>query len=234
MQVLLLSGLLCDETVWWGIYPRLADLADVTPLHFAGYDSLTLMAESALAAVPGPVAVVGHSMGARVALEMFRQEPQRIAALALLNTGVHGVRDGEAESRGRLVRLATERGMLALADEWLPPMMGDDPTVTTALMPVLRAMVARNSPEQFAAQIRALLGRQDANNLLPHIAVPTLLMSGTADRWSPLEQHGLMQRSIPGSTLVAVPHGGHMAPVEYPGEVARSLLDWLERVPAGS
>ena len=82
MQVLLLSGLLCDETVWWGIYPRLADLADVTPLHFAGYDSLTLMAESALAAVPGPVAVVGHSMGGLVA----RYYVQRMGGDARVHT----------------------------------------------------------------------------------------------------------------------------------------------------
>jgi len=44
-----------------------------------------------------------------------RSAPRRVSGLALLNTGVHTVRDGEAQSRGRLLRLAYERGMSALA-----------------------------------------------------------------------------------------------------------------------
>jgi pimeloyl-ACP methyl ester carboxylesterase len=231
MKILLLSGLLCDETVWREIIPELQTHGDVFPMHFQGVDSLVTMAESVLSTHTGQLAVAGHSMGARVALEMFRLAPDRLRGLALLNTGVHGVRDGEFESRRRLVRLAADHGMYALADEWLPPMMGDDPTVSMRCLPSLREMVARNTPEQFAAQIRALLGRQEATTLLSTINVPTLLMSGTADRWSPLDQHALMRDAIAGSRLVSIPHGGHMAPVEYPVEVTRSLLSWLERVP---
>lgn len=233
MKVLLLSGLLCDDTVWRDIAPVLSVRAAVHTLHFAGVDALRGMADAALEGHPGPLVVVGHSMGARVALEMFRLAPDRLLGLALLNTGVHGVREGEAAARARLVRIARESGMTALADEWLPPMMGDDPAVTSRVMPALRAMVERHTPEQFAGQIRALLGREEAESVLGSIAVPTLLMSGTADRWSPLEQHAAMQAAVRGAELVAIPRGGHMAPVEYPDEVSRALLPWLARVLAG-
>ena len=43
----------------------------------------------------GPLVVIGHSMGARVALEMVRAAPERISSSALLDTGVHPVREGE-------------------------------------------------------------------------------------------------------------------------------------------
>jgi pimeloyl-ACP methyl ester carboxylesterase len=77
-------------------------------------------------------------------------------------------------------------------------------------------MVERSTPQSFAAQVTALLERPDALAVLPTIRVPTLLLSGAEDNWSPLAQHAEMHRLIPGSTLVAIPDAGHMAPVEQP------------------
>ncbi len=87
--------------------------------------------------------------------------PGAISGLALLNTGVHPVRDGEPQSRSRLVRLAYERGMSALAAEWLPPMMAGGPR-TTELIPRLTAMIERSTPDSYAGQIQALLNRPEA------------------------------------------------------------------------
>jgi pimeloyl-ACP methyl ester carboxylesterase len=88
-------------------------------------------------------------------------------------------------------------------------------------------MVERSTPESFAAQVTALLERPDALDVLPTIRVPTLLLSGAEDNWSPLAQHAEMHRLIPRSTLVAIPDAGHMAPVEQPAAVAAALLTWL-------
>jgi pimeloyl-ACP methyl ester carboxylesterase len=117
--------------------------------------------------------------------------------------------------------------MAALAAAWLPPMMGAPPARIAALMPLLTAMVERSTPASFAGQIKALLERPDAEAVLPSIRVPTLLMSGTRDTWSPLEQHREIQRQIPHATLVAIEDAGHMAPIEQPAAVARALREWL-------
>jgi len=104
--LLLLSGLLCDETLWADIPQRLGDAADVRVISFHGFSSIPAMAQHVLATAPARFALAGHSMGGRVALEVIRSAPARVAGLALLNTGVHTVRDGEPQSRGRLLRLA--------------------------------------------------------------------------------------------------------------------------------
>ena len=166
-------------------------------------------------------------MGGRVALEVWRQAPERVTALALLNTGVHPPRESEFETRGLLVRLARRYVMAALADEWLPPMMGASPDRVAQVMPALRAMVQRSTVESFAGQINALLLRPDARPVLPSITVPTLLLSGTNDTWSSLSQHADMQRSVPRSTLVEIAGAGHMSPIERPDAVARALKGWL-------
>ncbi len=223
----LLCGLLSDETIWADVPRRLADKADVHVASFNGFSTLGAMAEQVLSVAPQRFAVAGHSMGGRVALEIWRRAPQRISGLALLNTGVHPTRDAEHENRGVLVRLARTQGMTALAAKWLPPMMGASPERIAELMPALTAMVERATLESFAGQIAALLNRPDARPLLPTITVPTLLLSGTNDTWSSISQHADMQRQVPHSTLVEVAGAGHMAPIERPDAVARALRGWL-------
>ncbi len=230
----LLCGLLCDETIWADIPSRLAPVANAHVMSFAGFSSIAGMAERVLAAAPPRFALAGHSMGGRVALEVWRQAPERVTALALLNTGVHPTRESEYDSRGLLVRLARRQGMAALADEWLPPMMGAPPDRVAQVMPALKAMVRRFTAESFAGQINALLQRPDARQVLPSITVPTLLLSGTNDTWSSLSQHADMQRSVPGSTLVEIAGAGHMSPIERPDAVARALKGWLAAVPSNT
>lgn len=225
--LILLCGLLCDETIWADVPNRLAGVADVRIMSFGGCSSIGGMADKVLAAAPRHFAVAGHSMGGRVALEVWRRAQERVAALGLLNTGVHPTRDAEYDSRSLLVRIARTHGMAALAAEWLPPMMGASPARIAELMPSLTAMVERSTPDSFAGQINALLTRPDARAVLPTIDVPTLLLSGTNDTWSSLSQHADMQRSVPHATLVEIAGAGHMAPIERPDAVARALKAWL-------
>lgn len=228
--LVLLCGLLCDEQLWIDVAARLVDRAAVRIVSFPGYSSIDAMAEHVLEIAPLRFALAGHSMGGRVALEVVRRAPDRVSRLALLNTGVHPLRDGEAANREELVRIACEQGMAALAAAWLPPMMGSTSSRAAELLPRLTAMVERSTPESFAGQIRALIERPDAEAVLPSISVPTLLLSGTRDRWSPLEQHRAMQLRIPHASLVSIEDAGHMAPVEQPVAVAGAMREWLARL----
>jgi pimeloyl-ACP methyl ester carboxylesterase len=229
-SLLLLSGLLCDETVWLDAAQDLKSSADVRIAWFPGFDSIQAMAEHVLRIAPQQFLVAGHSMGGRVALEVFRQAKERVLGLALLNTGVHPLRAGEIESRGRLVKLAKERGMSAVAADWLPPMMGASRARAAQVMPKLQEMVARQTAESFAAQTKALLERPDAVGVLSMINVPTLLASGIADTWSPLTQHQEIRRQISEATLVAIDDAGHMAPAEQPHAVAAAMSEWIAQV----
>ena len=223
--LVLLAGLLCDHTIF-------ADMGAALPaapgavLSFPDLDSIGAMAERVLAEAPAHFALVGHSMGGRVALEVMRRAPDRVRGLALLNTGVHPRRDAEIESRGKLLRLANERGMAALAAEWLPPMMGAPEPIRHAVLPHLVAMVQRSTPANFALQIKALLDRPNAEVVLPTIRVPTLLCSGRQDQWSPLSQHEAMLGAIANARLVAIEDAGHMAPIEQPAAMAAAISEW--------
>jgi len=228
--LILLCGLLCDETFWGDIPQRLGEIADVSVVSFRGFSSIHAMAEHVLAIAPERFAMAGHSMGGRVALEVVRTAARRVTGLGLLNTGVHAVRNGEPQSRGHLLRVAYEQGMSALAAEWLPPMMGSDAARSAEVMPGLTAMIERWTADAYAEQVSAMLQRPDALSVLPTIAVPTLLLSGSDDTWSPISQQESIRRRIPHATLFEIHGAGHMAPLERPEPVTVALRQWLLRI----
>jgi hypothetical protein len=59
--LLLLSGLLCDETVWEGVAPRLADIARIEMIAFAGLSSIEAMARRVLHNAPPPMMSTGRA-----------------------------------------------------------------------------------------------------------------------------------------------------------------------------
>ena len=225
--ILLLPGLLCDASVWTAQIEALRPHAQVLVADFSQHDSLEAMARSALAMAEGPIIAIGHSMGARVAMEMVHLAPERIRKLVLIDTGIDSRREGEEAKRQVLVDLAFAEGMGALADRWLPPMVHVDRVEDVALLAPLKEMVMRATPEQHQRQIRALLNRP---NLLPRLAditCPTLVMVGRQDRWSPLAQHEEMAARIPNAELVVIEDSGHMTLLEQPEQVSNALLRWL-------
>jgi pimeloyl-ACP methyl ester carboxylesterase len=176
-------------------------------------------------------------MGGRVALELYRLAPQRVERIALLNTGSSARLAGdageeEARKRGELVALAQSQGMHAMLRQWLPPMIDSRRIDDTVLVNAIIEMMSRKTPDIFAAQVRALLARPDAREVLEQIQCPALLLTGREDGWSTPEQHMAMfekmaATKIAGSQIAIVPDCGHMSTLERPAEVSAALRAWL-------
>jgi pimeloyl-ACP methyl ester carboxylesterase len=228
----LLPGLICDRTVWQQQIDALSDFAECSVADYGSLDSIPAMAEAVLRAAPERFSVAGHSMGGRVALEIYRRAPDRVARIALLNTGSSARPSGEAgeqeaRKRGELVALANSQGMRAMLRQWLPPMIDSRRINDAVLVNAIMEMMSRKTPEIFAAQVRALLARPDANPVLEQIRCPALLLTGREDGWSTVAQHWAMAAKIAGSQVVIVPDCGHMSMLERPAEVGAALRAWL-------
>ena len=81
-------------------------------------------------------------------------------------------------------------------------------------------MIDRQTPDQFEAQIEALVARADAGAVLRSIDCPTLVLCGRQDAWSTLAQHEEMVAMIPDAMLEAIDDSGHMVTMEHPGDAA--------------
>ena len=226
-KIVLMPGLLCDRTVFTHQIAALAPHADVLVADFSPDDSIEAMGARALSLYEGKATLIGFSMGGRAALAAMRAAPEKIERLCLMDTGAGPAREGETEARQKLLDIAENEGMAALAAHWLPPMLHIDREHEPALINPLTKMVLRADFPQFRRQIKALLGRPDARSVLPNITCPTLVMVGRQDRWSTLPQHEEMAAAIPGARLAVVEDAGHFVSVERPEAVTKIWLEWL-------
>ena len=226
-MLLFLPGLICDARTF---APQLAAFAGSRAVNgYGGADSLEDMARVALEQAPDTFDLFGHSMGGRVALEVFRLAPDRVRRIALASTGVHSLREGEPAKRAALVAIGHEQGYEALVDSWQPPMVAEANRTDPALYAPMRQMCLSAGQATFDAQIAALLGRKEQESLLPQIKCPALVITGELDTWSPPAQHEAIAAAIPDSELVIVPGAGHMLPLEAPDAVNAAIAAWLSR-----
>ncbi|MGH9645506.1 MAG: alpha/beta fold hydrolase [Bryobacteraceae bacterium] len=234
-SLVLLPGFLCDQTVWRHQMVGLKDVADAVCMKWeAEHNSIVAMAEAVLRWAPPTFALAGHSMGGRVAFQVYRLAPERVTKIAVLNTGSDARPAGdpgvaEESSRRKLLTIARSQGMRAMAIEWLkgmlPPYRQDDAPLVEEII----AMFERKSPDLFEVQMLALLGRPNATPLLTGIPCPALVLTGRDDAWSPPARHLDMAQLIPKSELVLVPKCGHMSTMERPDEVTAAMRHWLGR-----
>ena len=186
------------------------------------------MARGVLDAAPERFALAGLSMGGYVSLEIMRQAPGRVEALALLDTSARPDTPEQAEARLALVGLARAGGFDEVWRGLLPkvvhPDRVDDPGLRTAVGEMAHAVGAGG----FERQERAIIGRPDSRPGLPVISCPTLVLCGRDDALTPPHLHEELADGIPGARLIQIDHCGHLSTLERPEAVTRAMRAWLE------
>ncbi|MDB5370903.1 MAG: Hydrolase, alpha/beta domain protein [Roseomonas sp.] len=224
--LLLLPGLLCDETLWRDQIAALADAArcQVADLTLdAGLDGMALRA---LANAPPRFALAGLSMGGYVALEIMRRAPERVTHLALFDTSARPDTEEQARRRRGLMALTRSGQFKGVTPRLLPSLL-HPAHLDGPLGRAVRDMAERVGREAFLRQQQAILQRPDSRPLLPGIAVPTLVAVGEQDILTPPELAEEMAAAIPGARLARIPQAGHLPSMEQPEAVNALLRAWL-------
>jgi pimeloyl-ACP methyl ester carboxylesterase len=204
----------------------------------------------------GPVVLVGHSMGGMTVMGLAALRPElfggRVVAAALISTSSGQLADlsfGLPELLTRVraavfpVAAWTMRQRPALAERTRRVAADLVSTVTRSLSfatadvdPALGhyvdAMIAGTPVDVIAEFYPALAGMDHTGSLEPLRAVPTLVLTGDADKLIPKEHSDRIVERLPDSEYVVVPDAGHMVLLEKPAEVTAALSRLLRRVAA--
>jgi pimeloyl-ACP methyl ester carboxylesterase len=227
LPVVLIPGLLASARLYAPQIPELWRRGPVTVADPTRDDSMRAIAQRVLATAPPRFALAGLSMGGYVCFEILRQEPGRVAKLALLDTSAHADTP-EASTMRRAQMAQASAGRLAEVVE-----AQFERTVHPAhrhdreLREINRLMAADVGPESFLRQQAAIMGRPDSRPTLAAINCPTLVLVGEQDELTPPERAAEMAHGIRAAQLVSVPECGHLSTLEQPRAVTAALLDWL-------
>jgi pimeloyl-ACP methyl ester carboxylesterase len=173
----------------------------------------------------GPAHVAGLSWGGTVVLELYSRHPGLVATLIMVDSyaGWKGLLPAD-EVRARVAGVCT---MLAAPDEefdpTLPGLFASDPP--PEFVPLLAAIAADVRPASLEREV-AIMAETDLSDLLPQIAVPTLLIWGELDVRSPLDVARQFEEAIPDSTLVIIERAGHMSILERPERVNHAVREF--------
>jgi len=179
---------------------------------------------------PGPVALVGHSMGGMVAQELMAQSPERVAALVLMATSPAFGRPGGAWQQQflaqRLAPLDAGLGMARLAPGLVAGMAAPGaPHDAVARAALLMASV----PEATYRVALAAIAGFDRRALLADLRLPVLCLAGEHDRNAPPGVMEQMAARIAGAQYLCIPGLGHLAHMESPLAVNSALVEFLLR-----
>ena len=234
LPVLALSGLLNDERLWDHQAQAFASDHPFTVVSLTSHDSVAALAARALSLAPaGRFALAGFSLGGYVALEIMRQAPERVAALALVNTGART--DTAQTTLTRKAAIAAARGPAgpdAVFAEFLPRILLPAHLNNADIVALLNSMSAAVGVDGFERQQTAAMNRPDSRPTLKTINCPTVVICGRQDLTTPLELSDEMVAHIANARLMVIEDCGHMAPMEKPDAVTSALRKWLSSVAA--
>ena len=205
-------------------------------------DDLVRVLDAAAIDRPGePVTLLGYSLGCQVVLEAYRRIPERVRGLVLV-LGTPG-RPFDAFYGPRLGRLA--HGLLrALPARVLTRLCRHTGPLAPLAFEVSRRMGTFERGLRYAdfapwfehltrldgASFKALaLSAQQASaeDVLPSITVPTLIVAGGADQFSPPAVSRRMHERTPGSALHFVPEAAHSGLVGCAESIGTAVEEFL-------
>ena len=129
------------------------------------------------------------------------------------------------ERQGAFLR---ERGVAELWPGLRPRLLAAD--APDAVIERTREIALAQDVERLVNCLAAMRDRADARPLLAGITVPVLVVRGEEDAVVPLEEAKAVAEAVPDGELARLDGTGHLPPLEWPEELARRLLRFLEDV----
>jgi pimeloyl-ACP methyl ester carboxylesterase len=248
--VIFLHGIGCSKAIWTPVVRRLPDDWRVISCDLRGGGqseesspgklSLSLWSSDLRAVlttrgVSGAPIIVGHSLGASIALQFALDYPTVPAALVLI---------GAEASLCRLGPLMQERASAIVAggiDAWVkgpwrqaPPFSAASRERLPSVLDEYATMLYLTGAERYLRCAEAIAQSPDLSEELGGIELPALVLIGGADDRTLPERGWDLAERLPYGRGIELPRIGHTLPMEAPERVAGEITDFVGSLPGAA
>ena len=175
--------------------------------------------------------IVGLSMGGQIAMEFARAFPNRTAAAVFAATFAQAETPEGVVQRNRTADRILSEGIALPGCELLSSLIGP---ASLKRQPLIASrvyqMICATDPAGAAAALRGRAKRRDYRVSLTQIRVPCMIVVGTDDAHSTIDEAQVMHAAIPDSRLEIFPKIGHMPNLEDEDRFNRRLHEFLGTV----
>ena len=248
IPLLLLHAFPLDHSMWEAQEP-LADAVRIIAPDQRGFGatpgeptitSIGAMADDAVAVldalhVAEPAFVCGVSMGGDIAQHVAARHPERVRGLILCDTKLDADTPEARAGRAGLAAKVGRRGAGLLADTMLGTLLAQSAEARgrarrPAIEELLRQTIARQPVATIQAALAAMGERPDMTETMQSLPIPTLLVVGEEDTFTPPAIMQRMESILPDARLLIVPQAGHLVPLEVPEVFNAAVLAFLHAV----
>ncbi len=179
--------------------------------------------------------LVGHSLGASIALKVALEYPAKVRALALIGA------DATLSNLAPRMLASAERIESMGMEKWVAEFWSKNPPFSSrslerepAILAEYRDLVLANDPLDYVRQCRAIAVAEDLSGRLGDVTQPALVLIGAKDDRT-LPEHGrALAERLGDARVVELPDVGHTLPLEAPDAVAAAVSTFLQDVAAGA
>jgi 3-oxoadipate enol-lactonase len=182
----------------------------------------------------GPLVLVGLSMGGYVALAFAKKYPEALRALVLADTRSTADDEKARENRYAMIDDVAANGPASLAEKMLPKLLSEKTVEEDQELVVsVRRMIETTSPAGIAGALAGMAAREDTTDILPAIAVPTLVIVGEQDAVTPPADAEALAAAIPGARLERLSGAAHLTNLERAAEFNALLKEFVGGLDGG-
>jgi pimeloyl-ACP methyl ester carboxylesterase len=163
--------------------------------------------------------LLGISQGAAISITYAIRHPERVSGLILYGGFALGPLKRSSEERSKreafamLARVGWEDQDSTVRDLFVSQLLPDG---TPEQRRLLAEQQRTTTTGECAARYMEVVGNFDVRDLLPQVAVPTLVMHARGDLICPIEAGRQMASKIDGARFVALPGRNHVLPEDDP------------------
>jgi len=172
----------------------------------------------------------GLSMGGYIALRAIERMQKYFRALILCDTKSDADNNEAKLRRAAGIKLINQEGAPKFIEGFVPTCFSKNSVQNLPIYKITLERALTSDPVGVKGCLLAMQGRTDTTSYLERIVIPTLVICGENDTFTPPQVMKTMKDKIRNSEFIVVPGAAHMTPLENPEYFNKAVKKFLSKL----